>query len=260
MLDPSLWRPAFRALRDGMPDDVPLSTFSGSISAPEMAGSVMDRGEKPRPRLPGGRRVLGALGEVAAIVGGEHLGVLLTSADDGTDTLTVWRWPESVRGAGIGHELELVLVPGAWPEAQTAAGSDPDAPGRLTVHGRSGTTVADAHQPGIVEVQVGAVAEPVDLSPLAGHLRLRSLSAVPASVTGIEVVAWLTALRHLSLGRHDWRRLIDEARVPPGLVAAGVSTFGDADVGSCLGVANELLARWGAPMIEPRSTTFRAPA
>lgn len=433
MLEQGLWAPALGSLRAGMPDDARRSTFSGTVASGERAGSIMDVGERGRPRGLGGPRVLDDLDEVARLTGSEHLGVLLTAHDDGVDEVTIWRWPPSVRAPMFGHEIALVgepsvvpdeyaveAVPGrglppsfsidpaavvaevrtrgervlgvpeaaldgvgaslgvdlppdvramyremgsgrvapadggrpgfdvvpldhpfrdlwlagarfpGWGEGgervvclddrvQAVAGSplwfvfgrlsegdalavdlapgpagrvgqvlhlmwgqvygatvvadsltdvlvspplDPagiehvDAPGRLIVHRRSGTTVADAHRPDVLEVQVGAVVEPVDLSPLAGHPRLRSLSAMPASVTGVDVVAGLASLRHLSLGRDDWRRLLDDGRVPPGLVAAGVSTFGEADVGACLGIANELLAWWGAPRIEPRSTLF----
>lgn len=95
---------------------------------------------------------------------------------------------------------------------------------------------------------VNRVDEPVDLAPLAGHPRLRTLEINPGPVTGIEVVGRLPALEYLAADLATWRYLLDRQLVPSRLLAAGFTDTG-AEWAENVETANQLLARWGRPQI-----------
>lgn len=95
---------------------------------------------------------------------------------------------------------------------------------------------------------VNRVAEPVDLSSLAGHPRLRTLEINPGPVTGLEVVGQLPALEYLATDLAGWRQLLDQNLVPQRLLAAGFKEMA-AEWPANVAVANQLLARWGRPQI-----------
>jgi hypothetical protein len=96
---------------------------------------------------------------------------------------------------------------------------------------------------------VGATPEPVDLSGLAGHGRVRTLVVDrSAEVAGLDAVMSMPALEYLELDVPRWERLLSSGRVPPTLLAAGMR--GRADWAASVDVVNALLTRWGRPRIE----------
>ena len=95
---------------------------------------------------------------------------------------------------------------------------------------------------------VNRVDEPVDLSGLAGHRRLRTLSITPGPVSGVRTIPDLPALEYLETNLATWRFLLDRDLVPDRLLAAGFDDL-RADWPGLVAVANELLRRWGRPTI-----------
>ncbi|MFJ9692838.1 SMI1/KNR4 family protein [Kitasatospora sp. NPDC101183] len=100
----------------------------------------------------------------------------------------------------------------------------------------------------VVEIFRGG-GEPLSLAPIAGLPRVRTLKASPGALADPLEVAALPALEYLAVGTGEWRALLDAGAVPRGLVAASVEAGRDEDVVGVVGVANELLALWGRPLI-----------
>ncbi|MFF9125644.1 SMI1/KNR4 family protein [Streptomyces sp. NPDC014889] len=94
---------------------------------------------------------------------------------------------------------------------------------------------------------------PVDLAPLRSAPHLHGLDLTGAETTDLTVLADLTDLRYLALGRQQWATLLDHGKLPPGLAAISLVgddiTFDDAlalasraglDTGDVLRVAGSL--------------------
>ncbi len=111
----------------------------------------------------------------------------------------------------------------------------------------SAKTLADV-QPGTEVLYVNPGPEPVDLSPLAGHTRVRTLVTESAAVTDLAAVTGLPALEFLQLDVAGWQQLLRTGQVPSTLLAAGLR--GRADWPATLDVVNGLLAAWNQPPIE----------
>ncbi|MFT3887961.1 MAG: SMI1/KNR4 family protein [Arachnia sp.] len=126
------------------------------------------------------------------------------------------------------------MPPAAGPLKVRLGGSDRDIVGTVT--------------PETEVLIVNRVDQPVDLSVLAGHPRLRTVEIDPGRATGIDVVQQLPALEYLAVDLPTWRYLIDRDLVPGGLLAAGFEGR-DATWAEVVDVANTLLTRWNRPPI-----------
>ncbi|MBB5867315.1 cell wall assembly regulator SMI1 [Allocatelliglobosispora scoriae] len=127
--------------------------------------------------------------------------------------------------------------------------SGPGPQGALVVRvgPRSGKTVADV-RPETEVLFTGSALEPVDLSPLAGHGRLRTLVGGAGTIADLAAITGLPALEYLQLDIAGWQELIRAGQVPPNLLAAGL--IGRADWAATVEVVNDLLAAWDLPAIE----------
>jgi cell wall assembly regulator SMI1 len=137
-------------------------------------------------------------------------------------------------------------------ELLTRRPAEPAEPGPqdgLTVGiGPRGTTVAEVRADTEV-LLVGVAPQPVDLSGLAGHARLRTLVVNrSAAVTNLDAVTLLPALEYLELDAPRWRRLLSCGQVPPALRAAGMNGRGDWAV--TVEVVDALLCRAGRVPLE----------
>lgn len=136
----------------------------------------------------------------------------------------------------------------AWlTERPTRFERPPVTPG-LQVRLLGDRTGLDAVTPDTEVLIVNQVDEPVDLSPLAGHPRLRSLEINPGPVTGLDVIGNLPHLEYLFLELPQWQHLLRNDLVPSTLLGVGLD--GDAEVPEAVAVADQLLTRFGLPTIE----------
>ncbi|HMR12459.1 MAG TPA: SMI1/KNR4 family protein [Arachnia sp.] len=145
---------------------------------------------------------------------------------------------------------------------ETSAGASWVAPsltellaGRPVEVGRPGTVPGmsvhrlDDVTPSTEVLRLGA-AEAVDLGPLAGHPRLRTIVVEPGAATGLDALARVPALEYLAADAETWRAMLDAGQVPPSLLAAGFTpSHGEVDLLGQIAVANSLLERWGRPRI-----------
>lgn len=128
----------------------------------------------------------------------------------------------------------------------------PALPGQL-VRINAATPTLDAVVDATEILIVNRTDAPLDLRPLAGHPRLRTLEVTGGEVTGLEVVGSLPQLKYLAVGPADWRHLLQNNAVPSTLLTAGISDDllrqprpSQAEV---VALTNELLTRWGrAPL------------
>ncbi len=125
----------------------------------------------------------------------------------------------------------------------------------IRVGPHSGKTVADV-QPIAEVVYVTSETSPADLSPLAGHSRIRTLVTESAAVTDLAPISALPALEFLQLDVAGWQQLLRTGQVPSTLLAAGLR--GRDDWPATIDVVNGLLAAWNQPPIEV--TDFRIAA
>ncbi|WP_166904905.1 SMI1/KNR4 family protein [Mycobacterium sp. DL440] len=95
---------------------------------------------------------------------------------------------------------------------------------------------------------------PVDLNPLAGHSRLRSVFISSPTVGGLDALSRLPALEFVSMPVATWRTVIDDGLIPDSLHAVG---FEDARQGwlcppvtDTIEVANALLHHRGLPLLD----------
>ncbi|MEU6809040.1 SMI1/KNR4 family protein [Streptomyces sp. NPDC046831] len=126
---------------------------------------------------------------------------------------------------------------------------------RVTLAGADLTPLA-AH-PHLTSLDL-ATTGPVDISPLRTVPHLRGIDLSGADVPDLTVLADLQDLRYLSLTARQWTALVNEAKVPPTLVAARLAdadaTFDDAlawaahlglDTGNALRLSGTLEAAGG---------------
>jgi len=97
--------------------------------------------------------------------------------------------------------------------------------------------------------------EPLDLAPLAGLPKLRTLCADPGTLADPLQIADLATLEYLELGPQDWRALLDAKAVPDSLLAAEITVCGNPvpqpqpDPVRYIALANEIIALWKGPQI-----------
>lgn len=152
---------------------------------------------------------------------------------------------ETLSGATWVASSLTAFVKQRTPDVPGPAGAPESLKVRIGTHTRQ--SLADV-TPDTEVLIVNRVDQPVDLTPLAGHPRLRTLEIAPGPVTGVQTLHRLPALEYLATNLATWRFLIDRNLVPERLLAAGFRDA-DADWPETVGVANHLLARWGRPPI-----------
>lgn len=121
------------------------------------------------------------------------------------------------------------------------------------VNDRNGVTVAQAASDDDLEVvSLGLLDTPADLTPLLDRPRIRTLDAAPGTLADPRQVARFPGLEYLSTGLREWRMLLDGGQLPAGLLAARVDGGygGDGDLAAVVATANELLGRFGRPLIQ----------
>ncbi|MFN3006331.1 SMI1/KNR4 family protein [Mycolicibacterium wolinskyi] len=121
--------------------------------------------------------------------------------------------------------------------------------GTAYINDGPGNTIADAAQKVDLEVlSLGTLDIPADLGPLLDHPRIRTIDANPGTLADPLQLNHFPALEYLSIGLAEWRILLDAGRVPPQLLAAGISD-GSHDLAATITTANEILRLWGRPLI-----------
>ncbi|MFE2762393.1 SMI1/KNR4 family protein [Streptomyces halstedii] len=114
--------------------------------------------------------------------------------------------------------------------------------------GRLETIQAAAH-PDLEVLTIGpGHGAPFSLAPLTDLPRLRTLTALPGSLSDPLEVAGLSGLEFLELGAREWRLLLDAEAVPRSLKAAAVKVR-DQDHLPVVAIANEILDLWDRPRI-----------
>lgn len=102
-------------------------------------------------------------------------------------------------------------------------------------------------------LHLGDRAAHVDLTPLAGHSRLRSLFISSPTVSGLDALSRLPALEFVSMPVATWRTVIDDGLIPNSLHAVGFEDAGQGrlrpPVTDTIEVANALLHHRGLPLL-----------
>ena len=118
------------------------------------------------------------------------------------------------------------------------------------VNARGVSSVRAAAHPELEVLSIGVwEGEPVDLAPVIGLPRLRTLSAYPGTLADPLEIVKLTGLEYLRLGPEDWRVLLDADAVPRSLLAAGIEVHGERHPLPVADLADELLSLWDRPRI-----------
>ncbi|MCL2542270.1 MAG: hypothetical protein FWE71_07420 [Nocardioidaceae bacterium] len=112
------------------------------------------------------------------------------------------------------------------------------------VGGIDGRTVLDVANPQLEALDIARVGGPVDLTPVLGLPRLRSVHALPGVLVDPFQVLRIAGLEHLMLGLDEWRLLLDGGTLPPGLQTAQVDWTG-ADQMEAVALSDEILASYG---------------
>lgn len=120
-----------------------------------------------------------------------------------------------------------------------------------SVYDAPGHTIADAAQVASLEVLSlsSRLGTPADLGPLLDHPQIRTIDADAGTLADPLQLTRFPALEYLSMGLAEWRVLLDADRVPPQLLAAGISG-GDLDLAATITTANDILRLWGRPLIK----------
>lgn len=143
----------------------------------------------------------------------------------------------------VAPSLTEFLLEGEHPDADPYF-ADVAPPTSVRIGDHTDQTMSDVSEDTEV-LHINAVSSPVDLAPLAGHPRLRSLLCTTDKLVGIRhVLAMLPQLEYPELPYGMWISLASAGAVPSGLAAAG---FSDApgDLVSPIALANALLADRG---------------
>ncbi|GAA3234236.1 SMI1/KNR4 family protein [Dactylosporangium siamense] len=134
------------------------------------------------------------------------------------------------------------------------AGQGPEGGLLVRVGRRTGVTLAAVRpETEVLYVRGG----PVDLAPLAGHSRIRTLATSSDAVTDLSAVTGLPALEFLELDVAGWQQLLRAGRVPPTLLAAGLR--GHADWQATVEVVNGLLTLRGQPVLDVTEIPVSSP-
>ncbi|MFF7177016.1 SMI1/KNR4 family protein [Streptomyces sp. NPDC008121] len=183
--------------------------------------------------------------------GGDRLAVDLTPGPAGHTGQIVLLSHESFLGAELIADSLTDLVRRVKPRGRRRSGSRRRSEGPAVAH------VNVAHLRGVEaaahpELEVLCIGvwddAPVDLTPVVGLPRLRTLTAYPGTLADPRQIGRL-GLEYLDIGPAEWRALLDAKAVPRSLAAAGITTHGLRDHGRLGDLSNEILALWGRPPI-----------
>lgn len=179
--------------------------------------------------------------------GGNAYAVDLTPAENGHRGQVVFLDHELNAGATfVSESFTELLVHGREGEP---TGPVSDA-GTAHINDRNGVSIPQAAANDALEVvSLGLLDAPADLTPLLDRPRIRTLDAMAGTLADPRQAARFPGLEYLSLGLREWRILLDGAQLPAGLLAARV-TGDDGELAAIVATANELLGRWGRPLIE----------
>jgi cell wall assembly regulator SMI1 len=180
--------------------------------------------------------------------GGDRLAVDLTPGPAGRTGQIVLLSHEAYIGAELVADSLTDLVRGVRPRDRRYGRGEGPAVAHVNVaHLRS---VEAAAHPELEVLSIGVWDEPpVDLTPVVGLPRLRTLTAYPGTLADPRQIGLLTGLEYLEVGPAEWRALLDAGAVPRGLAAADITTHGLPDHGRLVDLSNEILALWGRPPI-----------
>lgn len=143
----------------------------------------------------------------------------------------------------VAPSLTEFLLQGEFPDADPYY-ADGVPPVSVRVGDHTDETLSDVTAATEV-LHINRVSAPVDLSPLAGHPRLRTLACTTDGVLGLpSVLSHLPALEYLELPYAVWSALVADGAVPARLAAAGFDG-GPGDVVTRTALANSLLAARG---------------
>jgi cell wall assembly regulator SMI1 len=180
--------------------------------------------------------------------GGDRLAVDLTPGPAGRTGQVVMLSHESYTGVELVADSLTDLVRGVKPRRSRAQGEAPPVVAHVNV-AHLPSVEAAAH-PGLEVLCIGVWdGPPLDLTPVIGLPRLRTLTAYPGTLADPRQIGRLTGLEYLEVGPQEWRSLLDAGAVPRGLAAAGITTHGLNDHGRLADLSNEILALWGRPPI-----------
>ncbi|GGP97345.1 SMI1/KNR4 family protein [Streptomyces roseolilacinus] len=184
--------------------------------------------------------------------GGDRLAVDLTPGPTGHTGQIVLLSHESFLGAELVADSLTDLVRGVEPRGRRRLRSSERGGGPAVAHVNVAhlRSVEAAAHPGLEVLCVGVWDDPpVDLTPVVGLPRLRTLTAYPGTLADPRQIGRLTGLEYLEVGPAEWRALLDAKAVPRGLAAVGITTHGLRDHERLVDLSNEILALWGRPPI-----------
>src|SRR6185312_14580194 len=201
--------------------------------------------------------------------GGDQMAVDLTPGPRGHFGQVIFLSHEESTGATLRANCltdlvfnqSLGLEPEDEPRQATDRGEGHRTP-VVIVHDRSGEDAASAAHAGLEVLRIGAWSgPPLSLAPVAHLPKLRTLTAPPGTIADPLVIGEMTGLEYLELGVDEWRTLLDADAVPRSLKAAMVDTPGQGvHPMAAVAVINELLARWGRPLIKQTILEGQLPA
>ncbi|EFE71752.1 SMI1/KNR4 family protein [Streptomyces viridosporus] len=184
--------------------------------------------------------------------GGDRLAVDLTPGPAGHTGQIVLMNHESFIGAELIADSLTDLVRGIEPRGRQRGRSRGRGEGPAVAHVNAAhlRSIEAAAHPDLEVLCIGVWdGPPVDLTPVGGLPRLRTLTAYPGTLADPRQIGRLTGLEYLEIGPEEWRALLDAKAVPRSLAAAGITTHGLRDHGRLVDLSNEILALWGRPPI-----------
>ncbi|MCO4696267.1 SMI1/KNR4 family protein [Streptomyces sp. RO-S4] len=184
--------------------------------------------------------------------GGDRLAVDLTPGPAGHTGQIVLLSHEAFSGAELLADSLTDLVRGKRPHSRRGGRSRRRGEGPAVAHVNVGHLlgVEAAAHPELEVLCIGVWdGPPVDLTPVTGLPRLRTLTAYPGTLADPRQIGALTGLEYLETGPAEWRTLLDAKAVPRGLAAAAVTTHGLDDHEPLADLSNDILALWGRPPI-----------
>ncbi|MFJ8648467.1 SMI1/KNR4 family protein [Streptomyces sp. NPDC093546] len=184
--------------------------------------------------------------------GGDRLAVDLTPGPAGRTGQIVMLSHEEFLGAELIADSLTDLVRGVEPRGRRRNRPRGRGEGSAVAHVNVAhlRSVEAAAHPDLEVLCIGVWDDPpVDLTPVVGLPRLRTLTAYPGTLADPRQIGRLTGLEYLEVGPAEWRTLLDAGAVPRSLAAAGITTHGLRDHERLVDLSNEILALWGRPPI-----------
>lgn len=200
---------------------------------------------------PPGAAVQGLAGSPGWIVfghsDGDEFAVDLTPGPRGHTGQVIMLRREDCIGAELLHACltDRVMKKRRKPRAPRA----PELPVVARVNAGALHSIEAAAHSDLEVLSIGAwEGDPFSLAAVIGLPRLRTLTALPATLADPLEVASLTELEYLELGPDGWQALLDARAVPRGLSAAFIEERSYHPI-RAVAIANELLTLWSRPPI-----------